>query len=147
MCNCSASVKSIGTTTFIKLMKQGEAFLQSLRDTEHLQIMKSGILQSGMYDAFQHTYSIQYTCTMYNIQCVCVQEFTTVRSHGIWALLSSVFNLVSVSAYEINMKFVIDQLIHNRYVPLSDTLNVYCHFLLLLPPTHTLYSPLTGPTS
>ena len=55
LCNCSASVKSIGTMTCIKLMKQGGAFLQSLRDTEPLQTMKSGILQSGMYNAFQYT--------------------------------------------------------------------------------------------
>ena len=64
LCNCSASVKSIGTMTCIKLMKQGGALLRSLRDTEHLQTMKSGILQSGMYDALQNTYSIQsaYVC-------------------------------------------------------------------------------------
>ena len=43
-------------------MKQGGAFLQSLRATEPLQTMKSGILQSGMYDAFQNTYSMQYVC-------------------------------------------------------------------------------------
>ena len=60
LCNCSASVKSIGTMTCIKRMKQGGALLQSLLDTEHLQTMKSGILQSGMYDAFQNTYNIQY---------------------------------------------------------------------------------------
>ena len=41
-------------------MKQGGALLQSLRDTERLQTMKSGILQSGMYDAFQNMCSIQY---------------------------------------------------------------------------------------
>ena len=61
MCNCSASVKSIGTTTCIKLTKQGGASLQSLLDTEHLPTMKSGILQSGRYDAFQNTYSM-YVC-------------------------------------------------------------------------------------
>ena len=60
ICNCSASVKSIGTMTCIKRMKQGGALLRSLQDTEHLQTMKSGILQSGMYDAFQNMYSIQY---------------------------------------------------------------------------------------
>ena len=43
-------------------MKQEGALLRSLRDTERLQTMKSGILQSGMYDAFQNTYSIQYVC-------------------------------------------------------------------------------------
>ena len=31
------------------------------------------------------------------------------------------------------MKFVIDQLIHTIYIPLTVTLNAYCHFLLLLP--------------
>ena len=67
MCNCSASVKSIGTMTCIKLIKQGGTSLQSLLDTEPLQTMKSGILQSGMYDAFQNMYS------MY----VCVQTFIT----------------------------------------------------------------------
>ena len=68
-CNCSASVKSIGTTTCIRLMKREGAFLQSLLDTEHLQTMKSGILQSGMYDAFQNTYSIQCVCMCASIYC------------------------------------------------------------------------------
>ena len=57
LCNCSASVKSIGTMTYIKHMKQGGALLQSLQDTERLLTMKSGILQSGMYDAFQNMYN------------------------------------------------------------------------------------------
>ena len=68
-------MKSIGTMTCIKLMKQGGALLRSLRDTERLQTMKSGILQSGMYDAFQNTYSIQY---------VCVQACTYAN---VWAVL------------------------------------------------------------
>ena len=54
-------------------MKQGGALLRSLRDTEPLQTMKSGILQSGMYDAFQNMYSIQY---------VCVQALTTVDTYA-----------------------------------------------------------------
>ena len=53
-------------------MKQGGALLRSLRDTEHLQTMKSGISQSEMYDAFQNTYSIQY---------VCVQAFTVIDTY------------------------------------------------------------------
>ena len=43
-------------------MKQGGALLQSLLGTVPLQTMKSGILQSGMYDALQNTYNIQYVC-------------------------------------------------------------------------------------
>ena len=119
LCNCSASVKSIGMMTCIKLMKQEGALLRSPRDTERLQTMKSGILQSGMYDAFH----VQYTRTVYSIY-ICVQAYTTVYilqliftlSWYAWASLSSVFNLVYASAYEINMKIMIDQLIHTRYL-------------------------------
>ena len=73
LCNCSASVKNIGMMTCIKRMKLGEALLRSLQDTEPLQTMKSGILQSGMYDTFQNTYNIQY---------VCVQALTTVDTYA-----------------------------------------------------------------
>ena len=73
LCNCSASVKSIGTMTCIKVMKQEGAILRSLLDTERLQTTKSGILQSGMYDAFQNTYSIKY---------VCLQAFTAVDTYA-----------------------------------------------------------------
>ena len=109
LCNCSASVKSIGTMTCIKRMKQGGVLLQSLLDTEPLQIMKSGILQSGMYDALQ-------TCTIYSMY-VCVQACTVIDTYAnVWALLFSVFTPVYGSAYEINMNFVSDRLIHTRYL-------------------------------
>ena len=90
-------------------MKQGGALLQSPRDTEPLQTMKSGILQSGMYDTFQNTYNIEY---------VCVQALTTVDTYApmVHGHCYVQFNLVYASAYEIKMKFVIHQLIHTIYL-------------------------------
>ena len=117
LCNCSASVKSIGMMTCIKRMKQGGALLRSPRDTERLQTMKSGILQSGMYDAFhvQYTYSILYIHVQAYTTVYILQLIFTLPWYA-WALLSSVFNLVYASTYKINMKFMIDQLIHTRYL-------------------------------
>ena len=105
LCNCSASVKSIGMMTCINLMMLEGALQWSLLDTELLQTMKSGILQSGMYDALQNMYSIQY---------VCVQALTAVDIYMV-RMAIAVLRVYS-SIYEINMIFVIDQPIHTRYL-------------------------------
>ena len=129
LCNCSASVKSIGTMTCIKLLKQGGALLRSLLDTEHLQTMKSGILQSEVYDAFQNMYSIQYVYA-----CTVIDTYTN-------RMFGHCCSQCLLQYMAVLMKFVIDQLIY------TFICNFECLLSFSTPPTHTIYSSLTGPTS
>ena len=87
-------------------MKQGGALLRSLLDTERLQTMKSGILQSGMYDALQNTYNIQY---------VCVQACTVIDTYANM-MYGHCCPQCLLQYMPVLMKFVIDQLIYTRYL-------------------------------
>ena len=103
-------------------MKQEGALLRSLQDTERLQTMKSGILQSGMYDAFQNAYSIQY---------VCVQAFTAVDTYAPMVYGCCCSQCLCQCLW--NKHDIRDRSTHPYYIRLTVTLNAYCHFLLLLP--------------